>query len=72
MHAFSDPLPLIDRDRCIGCRACVEVCPTNALTQYHNKAELTFPQQCTYCTACQDICPKNAIALPFLVVFRRK
>lgn len=71
MRAFSDPLPIIDAMRCVGCRACVEVCLTNALTQSRDKAELTYPKLCTYCTACQDICPENAIALPFLIVFKK-
>ncbi|MEZ4637027.1 MAG: 4Fe-4S binding protein [Caldilineaceae bacterium] len=72
MSLASDPLPIIDVERCVGCRACVDVCPTNALTQAHDKAELTYPKLCTYCTACQDICPEHAIALPFLVVFKKK
>jgi len=66
-----NPLPKIDADLCVGCHACVDVCPTNALAQVNNKATLAFPDECTYCTACQDICPENAIALPFLIVFAR-
>jgi ferredoxin len=62
------PLPHIDRSRCIGCKRCVEICPTHALDQADGKAYLRFADLCTYCTACEDICPENAIALPFLIV----
>jgi formate hydrogenlyase subunit 6/NADH:ubiquinone oxidoreductase subunit I len=63
------PLPRINRELCTGCRACVDVCPVQALAQVGDKAVLAFPQLCTYCTACEDICPEGAISLPFLVVF---
>ena len=62
------PLPYIDRNRCTGCKRCVETCPTHALDQVDGKASLRYADLCTYCTACEDICPENAIALPFLIV----
>ena len=64
----SDPLPVINRDRCTGCHQCVDTCPTQALEQVDGKALLLYPVACTYCTACEDVCPENAIALPFLIV----
>ncbi len=67
--APSLPLPIIDPERCTGCHACVDACPTQALAQIRGKAVLAFPERCTYCTACEDLCPEDAIALPFLVVF---
>lgn len=63
-----EPLPVIDQERCIGCRRCVETCPTHALDQEAEKAYLRYPEWCTYCTLCEDICPTQAIALPFLIV----
>lgn len=65
---MDDPLPTIDQYLCIGCRRCVEICPTRALDQHDGKAFLRFPALCTYCTVCEDICPTDAIALPFLIV----
>lgn len=65
-------LPLIDQDRCTGCHACIDVCPTHALLQVNGKAVLAFPDRCTYCTACEEICPEGAISLPFLITFARK
>lgn len=63
------PLPHINQSLCTGCRACVDMCPVQALVQRGNKAVLAYPSLCTYCTACEDVCPEGAIALPFLVVF---
>jgi formate hydrogenlyase subunit 6/NADH:ubiquinone oxidoreductase subunit I len=47
----------------------VDVCPTGALAQVDDKAELMHPELCTYCTACEDACPEEAISLAFLVTF---
>jgi ferredoxin len=45
---------------CNGCGACVEVCPTNALSLHHN---LAFIDQdlCQGCIVCVDACPQGAI-----------
>ncbi|MBP7962214.1 MAG: 4Fe-4S binding protein [Caldilineaceae bacterium] len=66
-----DPLPEIDANLCTGCKACVEICPTQALSQVAEKAVLHRPDLCTYCSACQDVCPEGAIALPFMIVFAK-
>ena len=51
----------IDRDRCIGCRKCVEVCPGNLLICKNSKAEIRDVRDCWGCTACVKICPRDAI-----------
>lgn len=68
----ADPLPYIDEQRCIGCRRCVEVCPTQALDQITDKAYLRYPERCNYCTVCEEVCPTSAIALPFVVVLKKR
>ena len=60
--------PLINRNLCTDCGKCIEICPTEALTQIEGKAALAHPDQCTYCAVCEEICPVQAINLPFLIV----
>jgi len=55
--------PEFDLDSCIGCGACVNVCPTNALTQI-DELESDRPVRkithrydaCIFCGNCQDNC----------------
>lgn len=59
-------LPILDVANCIGCGACVKVCPSRLIetkddVQYRT---LTFSLgRCTYCASCRDICPQKAIAM---------
>jgi formate hydrogenlyase subunit 6/NADH:ubiquinone oxidoreductase subunit I len=55
--------PEFDLDSCIGCGACVNVCPTNALTQVDdleaNPPVRRITQQtdaCIFCGNCEDNC----------------
>jgi len=56
------PLLEINKDKCIGCGACVDVCPFGALTLVDNIA--TVDDKCTACGACLDVCPEEALRLP--------
>jgi Fe-S-cluster-containing hydrogenase component 2 len=50
----------IDDERCIGCGACLEVCPTAAISLVGDKARVN-EELCTGCQACVDVCPQGAI-----------
>jgi len=52
----------ISHDICIGCGACVEVCPVNALRMENNKA-VVDPDLCIDCGSCVPVCPVEAIEL---------
>ena len=52
----------IDLERCTGCGACLEVCPTRALFLVDGKAMLDSTL-CRECEACLGACPCGAITL---------
>lgn len=63
----SDGIVDLDRDACIGCRACMQACPYDAL--YLND-DLGAVEKCHFCAhrvekglepACVIVCPENAI-----------
>ncbi len=58
-----DGIVLVDFDKCIGCKACMEACPYDA--RYYNE-ELSSVDKCTFCLprlekglkpACVEACP---------------
>jgi len=44
-----------------NCQACVDVCPSKALTLSEDGTLRLEEQFCIYCGACQEVCPKKAI-----------
>ncbi len=52
----------IDAERCTGCGACLEVCPTGALYLVDGKVAVDG-SLCHECEACLAACPTEAIAL---------
>ena len=53
---------VINKETCIGCGACIDVCPVEALTMVDGKA-VVDEGKCVDCGACVDTCPVGAITL---------
>ncbi len=57
-------LPVIDRDKCVGCMMCAEVCPTTAIWgDFDNRQEAVIDKSaCIGCGICKKQCQFDAIA----------
>ncbi|MEE8360265.1 MAG: 4Fe-4S binding protein [Candidatus Omnitrophota bacterium] len=54
----------LDKDECNGCKACIKLCPFQALEYdaVNKKAKVDY-KKCTGCGICRSVCKKNAITL---------
>jgi len=55
-----------DPEKCNGCNACVEVCPTDVMMPNPEKKKppiVLYPEECWFCAACIEGCPEGAISM---------
>jgi adenylylsulfate reductase subunit B len=57
--------PVIDKDVCVKCWTCVDICPTDVLhkASADQPPEIRYPEECWHCNACKLDCPSQGIAL---------
>ncbi|HEV8245478.1 MAG TPA: 4Fe-4S binding protein, partial [Polyangiaceae bacterium] len=56
-------LPVIDAQRCLGCSACVEVCPHDVLEVSRYVAVVARPDACCGLALCAESCPNGSLSL---------
>lgn len=58
-------IALIDENKCVGCRTCVQTCPEpNAIAYLSDKKKCkVVSAKCKGCGICEVKCPKKAIVL---------
>jgi len=64
--AIFPAVPVIDRDRCDGCDACVNVCPSGALAFNDDQSGPGYAIEASRCTGCKlrdDVCKPHAVAV---------
>lgn len=54
---------VIDDEDCVGCMACVRVCPVNAITGAKKLTHYIHQEKCIKCGACMEKCQFDAISL---------
>ena len=52
----------VDQEKCTGCGACVDVCPTEAIT-IDNGLAVVDEGKCSECGVCVQECPVEAITM---------
>jgi ferredoxin len=52
---------VINEEKCVGCGACVAVCPVEAISQNGDKYKIDA-NTCADCGACAGECPSEAIS----------
>ncbi len=51
----------VDKEKCVGCGACVEACPAQAISMAGGKAKIDA-DKCVDCGKCLQVCPQGAIS----------
>jgi ferredoxin len=55
------PVATVDKERCVVCGTCADVCPEEAITT--SDITVIDPQRCNGCGICVDECPNDALSL---------
>jgi putative YpdA family bacillithiol system oxidoreductase len=55
----------INDDRCTGCEACIDVCPTDVLELQENKSRVLRFGDCIQCEQCVTSCPTTALVMHY-------
>lgn len=48
---------IVDTGKCVGCAACVTICPTDVFDYKDEKPTDTRKDACVFCELCADVCP---------------
>ena len=57
------PSPIFEHATCVGCRDCVNNCPSKVITMNENQRPIVDLEGCIRCFCCQELCPHQAVKL---------
>jgi pSer/pThr/pTyr-binding forkhead associated (FHA) protein/thioredoxin reductase/ferredoxin len=53
----------LNREKCVGCHACVQACPTSVLELVNHKSQVVNFDACIQCKACENSCAFGALVM---------
>ena len=56
---------MVNKNKCIGCGACVGMCPVGAISFGEDGLAQIDPAKCIKCGACEATCPVEAIKINY-------
>jgi uncharacterized protein (DUF362 family)/NAD-dependent dihydropyrimidine dehydrogenase PreA subunit len=59
--------PCVERDNCVACAACIQACPTKAVSMKNKRIVFDY-NKCIACFCCQEACPASAIKVKKSIV----
>jgi NAD-dependent dihydropyrimidine dehydrogenase PreA subunit len=55
--------PTVDKDKCVGCGECVDVCPADVYEIQDEKSVPVNAEECLGCESCIEVCEQDAITV---------
>lgn len=56
---------MVDKEKCIGCGTCVQLCPVNAISFDEDGKAKIDQEKCIKCGTCEASCPVSAIKIDY-------
>jgi NAD-dependent dihydropyrimidine dehydrogenase PreA subunit len=53
----------VEREKCIGCEECVNVCPVDVFEMEDEKSVPVNADECIGCESCVEVCEQEAITV---------
>ncbi len=53
----------VDKEKCVGCEECIEVCPVDVYELVDGKSEPVNMDECLGCESCIEVCEEDAITV---------
>jgi len=53
----------VDKEKCTGCKECVDSCPGEVYKLIDGKAVPVDPDECHGCHTCESVCDEDAITI---------